>query len=307
MEDYIEKKDLYLFITDYLGEGKVFHEIFTSSDYMLQRCVTKYFEDCEKRKVDDVLPEIIRSLESLGYLSESRYNQVCIIKEVAARHAGVDVVDIFGLLFSTYREFLWSDTAGGILFNHYGEIIRVIMEKYIYSNVDAEQFIKDVLPEALSRCIMNNLDSCVIIAYRGEEEIRIHDSSGETVTDDETYEDTTEDEEEEIEDEYLKESRFLHCYIVPSGDGKPACFLSSDGVFEIPVDLIIDDDVRTEDLVTFVDDNNGEAATFQVMGKIEAENDTDTTAYKAISLPYPILREEDVKQYMDLKSGNIKI
>ena len=296
MDNNITNSDFYLMMTEYLSEGKAMREIFTSSDYMQQFRVTKYFEECKDRKFDDVLPEIIRNLESRGFLSERRHNQFCIVKKVADRRAGVEAEELFKLLFATYREFLWSDTAGSVLFDHYGEIIRVIMNKYINVQTDVAQFVKEALPEVLSGCIMNNLDSCGIIAYRGEEELWVFHGSDETISDNEISEQTVED-EEDIDDEYLKEPRFIHCYIIPPDVRKPQSFLSSKEVFEIPADLIADDDVRPEDLVTLVDDENGNSVTYQVLGKIEVQNDTGVFAYKAIGLPYPILRKEDIEQY----------
>ena len=289
MDNYMKNYDFYLLMTDYLSEGRALREIYTSSDYMLQFRVTRFLEDCENRGFNEAMTEIIRQLESRGYLSEKRHEQFCIAKEAADRRAGTDAEAVFKLLYTTYNKFRWSDMAGNILFDHYGEIIREIMEKH-KAPADVAQFVTEALPGALSDCVMDHLDSCEMIAYRGEEELWVYRGGKAAVTGEQT--------DENDEDSYLEESRPLHCYIVSIGDKPLECYLGSNGGCEIPACLIEDGDVRLADFVTLVDEADRRAVTCRITGETEAQNGVAEPVYQAVSLPYAILREEDIEAYL---------
>lgn len=104
VDNYMKNYDFYLLMTDYLSEGRALREIYTSSDYMLQFRVTRFLENCENRGFNEAMTEIIRQLESRGYLSEKRHEQFCIAKEAADRRAGTDAEAVFKLLYTTTKQ-----------------------------------------------------------------------------------------------------------------------------------------------------------------------------------------------------------
>ena len=283
----------------------------------------------EQRDRTEVMSELAELLRKAGMLSESRFAQYLIIEEEVQRHPCIQTADLFCFLDRIADRNPMSEPAYGVLYDHYGEIIRVMMADY--DPIDGDKPLdEDKLLRILSDFIMCDLKPDQIEMKKPGEDPIIPDSVWRTFTDD-TPEDDDEVENEEnveTEDEFeymVDANELLHNFLITVPNTELERYSAKKDAIYISPTLFEDDEVFIEDLVTFANYDHSRGVTFQIIGQacMNAEDfncffeslkdeegnnshqdmdfgemDLDSShSYKILRLPYPVLSEEDLKRY----------
>lgn len=296
-----------------------------------ERTLYELLRHPEQRDPTEVMSEMTELLRKAGILSESRFTQYLIIEEEVQRHPDIQSADIFCFLDRTADRNPMTEPAYGVLYDLYGEIIRVMLADC--DPIDGDKPLdEDKLLRILSGFIMRELKPDQIeMKIPGEDPI-IPDYVWRTFSNDTPEDDDKEENVEDVEDkdefefEYMvDDNELLQGFIITVSDKELERYYAKKDAIYISPTLFQDDEVFIEDLVTFVNYDHSRGVTFQIIGQgcMSAEDfncffeslkdDEDSSvaqggnigegsfdssvSFKAIRLLYPILTEDDLNQY----------
>lgn len=278
----------------------------------------------EQREYNEVMSELTELLIGADLLSQIRYEQYRIIEEELQRYPCLSLADILRFLDRICERNRMTDPAYGILFDHYGEIIRALFN----SHDPEDYFVDDPLNEGQLLCLLSDF----IIKELKPEQIMFHAPGEDPVISDSDLhafgesvsEEHAEDDDEEFEFEYTgDDNELLQDFIITVSDHELEYYITKQDTIYISPTLFKDDEVYIEDLVTFVNSDRSSGVTFRIIGEgclnsadfnllfesikdqLGGCKDGDTVeetfdsshSYKVLRLPFPILRAEDIDLY----------